>query len=52
MPTLVDPSGKLTNYTVSITNGTLTVTAAALRVTADNRSGSYGAANPVLSGDA
>ena len=29
-PTLVDPNGKLTNYTVSSTNGTLSVTAAAL----------------------
>ena len=37
-PTLVDPSGKLTNYTVSSTNGTLSVTAAGLTVAANNAS--------------
>ncbi len=50
VPTLVDPSGKLSNYTVSSTNGTLNVTAAALSVTANNASRVYGATNPVFSG--
>ena len=49
-PTLVDPNGKLANYTVTMTNGTLTVTAAALTVTANNASRTYGATNPVFSG--
>ena len=49
-PTLVDPSGKLGNYTVSSTNGTLNVTAAALTVAASNASRAYGGTNPVFSG--
>ena len=49
-PTLVDPSGKLGNYTVSSTNGTLNVTAAALSVTASNASRAYGVTNPVFTG--
>ena len=49
-PTLVDPSGKLINYTVSSTNGTLNVTAAALSVAANNASRAYGMANPPLHG--
>ena len=49
-PTLVDPSGKLGNYTVSTTNGTLNVTAAALSVTASNASRAYGVTNPVFTG--
>ena len=49
-PTLVDPSGKLGNYTVSSTNGTLNVTAAALSVTASNASRAYGITNPVFTG--
>jgi hypothetical protein len=48
--TLVDPNGKLANYSVTITNGTLTVTPAALTVTANNASRSYGAANPAFTG--
>src|SRR5207302_27050 len=48
VPTLIDPDGKLTNYTVFATNGTLTVTKATLTVTADNKSRIYGAANPTL----
>ena len=35
-PTLVDPSGKLSNYSVSTTNGTLNVTPAALTVVVNN----------------
>ena len=49
-PTLVDPSGKLVNYTVSSTNGALNVTAAALSVTASNASRAYGVTNPVFTG--
>ena len=49
-PTLVDPGGKLTNYTVCSTNGTLSVTAAGLTVAANNASRAYGATNPVFSG--
>ena len=45
-----DPSGKLSNYSVSTTNGTLNVTAAALTVAANNASRTYGATNPVFSG--
>jgi hypothetical protein len=50
LPSLNDPSSKLTNYNVTISNGTLTVTAAALTVTADNHSRVYGSANPTLTG--
>ena len=49
-PTLVDPTGKLEKYLVSITNGTLTVTKAALTVTANDATRAYGAANPPFSG--
>ncbi len=49
-PTLVDPGGKLSNYTVSSTNGTLSVTAAGLTVVANNASRVYGATNPVFNG--
>ena len=49
-PTLVDPSGKLSNYNVSTINGTLNVTAAALTVAANNASRTYGATNPALTG--
>ena len=49
-PTLVDPSGKLSNYTVSSTNGSLSVTAASLNVTANNASRAYGSANPTFTG--
>jgi hypothetical protein len=49
-PTLLDPNGKLGNYTVSSTNGTLTVTATTLTVTANNASRAYGAANPAFTG--
>ena len=37
IPALVDPTGKLGNYTVTINNGTLTVTTAILTVTAQQR---------------
>jgi 6-phosphogluconolactonase (cycloisomerase 2 family) len=50
IPALVDPTGKLGNYTVSINNGTLTVTTAILTVTANNASRFYGDSNPVFTG--
>ncbi len=51
-PALVDPTGKLGNYTwgASNVNGTLTVTAAPLAVAANSASRVYGATNPVFSG--
>src|SRR6185437_6131514 len=49
-PTLVDPTTKLTNYTVTLNNGTLTVGPAPLSVTAANASRLYGDANPVFTG--
>jgi hypothetical protein len=49
-PTLVDPNGKLANYSVTITNGTLTVTPAGLTVVANDASRAYGATNPVFTG--
>jgi len=47
---LVDPTSKLGNYTVTINNGTLTVTPATLTVTAANASMVYGDPVPALSG--
>lgn len=49
-PTLVDPTAKLTNYTVTLNNGTLTVGPAPLSVTPANASRLYGDANPPFSG--
>ncbi|HET9837172.1 MAG TPA: MBG domain-containing protein [Candidatus Angelobacter sp.] len=49
-PTLVDPTNKLGNYSVTINNGTLTVTSAVLTVTANNASRFYGDPNPVFTG--
>lgn len=48
--TLVDPAGKLSNYTVSITNGTLTITLAALTLNVDSFTRLYGDPNPVFTG--
>jgi 6-phosphogluconolactonase (cycloisomerase 2 family) len=50
IPALVDPTGKLGNYSVTINNGTLTVTSAILTVTANNASRFYGDANPLFTG--
>ena len=50
LATLVDPDGKLTNYSTTINNGSLTVNPAALSVTADNQTKTYGQANPTLTG--
>ncbi len=49
-PQLADPDSKLSNYTITINNGTLTITQALLSVFANNKSRSYGTANPVLDG--
>jgi hypothetical protein len=48
--TLVDPTQKLRNYTVTINNGTLTITPAPLTVTAANASRLYGDPNPAFTG--
>src|SRR4029077_16171459 len=45
VPTLVDPTSKLGNYTVTSTNGTLTITPAPLTVTAANATRLYGDPN-------
>ncbi|MBZ5523970.1 MAG: DUF11 domain-containing protein [Acidobacteriia bacterium] len=50
IPTLLDPAGKLPNYTVTITDGVLTITPAPLTVTAASASRVYGNANPVFTG--
>ncbi len=49
-PTLADPTGNLTNYTVTTNNGTLTVTTALVSVTANDASRTWGATNPVFTG--
>src|SRR5207247_582040 len=49
-PTLVDPDGRLGNYTVTKTPGTLSVGAVALTVTATDKARGYGADNPALDG--
>jgi 6-phosphogluconolactonase (cycloisomerase 2 family) len=50
VPTLVDPTAKLGNYTVTINNGTLTITQVPLTVTANNASRVYGDPNPAFTG--
>ena len=50
IPTLVDPTGKLSNYIVTIKNGTLTITASPLTVTAADANRPFGAPNPVFTG--
>jgi 6-phosphogluconolactonase (cycloisomerase 2 family) len=50
VPTLVDPNGKVANYTVVVNNGTLTVNAAPLTVTAANATRLFGDANPAFTG--
>ena len=49
-PTLKDPGGKLSNYTVVLQNGTLTVSPAPLSVTADDKSRVVATPNPPLTG--
>src|SRR5258707_1165403 len=48
--TLIDPTNKLGNYTVTINNGTLTVNPTPLSVTAANASRLFGTPNPPFSG--
>src|SRR5882724_12615298 len=48
--TLVDPTAKLSNYTVTSNNGTLTVNPAALTVTAADATRVYGDPNPAFTG--
>jgi hypothetical protein len=50
VPVLVDPTNKLSNYTVTIKNGSLTVNKAPLSVTANSFSRPFGSANPTLTG--
>jgi hypothetical protein len=50
MPTLADPDHKLGNYALTINNGNLAVTPATLTVSVDNKSRSYGTANPDFTG--
>src|SRR5262249_1212000 len=48
--TLIDPAGKLSNYTVAIGTGTLTINQAPLVVTPASFTRPYGAPNPNLTG--
>jgi uncharacterized repeat protein (TIGR01451 family) len=48
IPTLVDPDGRLVNYSVTTNNGTLTVNQVVLGITANNTNRFYNAANPVF----
>ena len=50
VPTLLDPDGKLGNYTLTTNYGTLTITPVSLLVCADNLARVYGAPNPPLTG--
>jgi uncharacterized repeat protein (TIGR01451 family) len=47
-PTLLDPSGRLVNYTVVTNIGTLTVNKAVLGISANSTNRIYGTANPVF----
>jgi N-acetylneuraminic acid mutarotase len=49
-PTLIDPGGRLANYTVAVNRGTLSITATPLTVTAANARRAYGAPNPQFTG--
>jgi hypothetical protein len=46
LPSMNDPDGKLSNYSVTINNGTLTVTPASLTIAADDATRGYGEPNP------
>lgn len=50
IPALVDPTGKLGNYSVTSINGVLTINPAPLSVAANNASRVYGNANPAFTG--
>lgn len=49
-PTLVDPSSRLSNYSVTSADGVLTITKAPLVIAAANASRLYGGSNPALTG--
>jgi hypothetical protein len=49
IPELLDPNGKLTNYSVTTNNGTLSVLAAPLVVSVNNAARAYGSTNPPFS---
>jgi hypothetical protein len=48
VPSLDDPDGKLTNYTVTLNNGVLTVEQAPLTARVQNQSRLYGQSNPLF----
>ncbi|MFI5103485.1 MAG: MBG domain-containing protein, partial [Terriglobales bacterium] len=48
VPALVDPTGKVGNYAVTLNNGTLTITPASLAVTVANATRAYGDPNPAF----
>jgi hypothetical protein len=50
VPTLVDPTNKLSNYTVTSTNGTLTITQAPLTIQANDATRPVGQPNPTFTG--
>jgi uncharacterized protein DUF11/MBG domain-containing protein len=50
IPALVDPTGKLPNYTVTIINGVLTINPAPLKVAANSTNRNYGSPNPTFTG--
>jgi 6-phosphogluconolactonase (cycloisomerase 2 family) len=50
VPSLVDPSGKLGNYSVTSNNGTLTIGPAPLSIIAANAARAYGSPNPIFTG--
>jgi 6-phosphogluconolactonase (cycloisomerase 2 family) len=50
VPVLLDPTGKLGNYTVTLKNGSVTVNKAPLSVTANSFSRPFGSVNPTLTG--
>ncbi|HEY7402826.1 MAG TPA: hypothetical protein VIB39_04855 [Candidatus Angelobacter sp.] len=50
IPTLADPNGRLSNYTVTSNNGVLTIDPAPLSVVAADATRQTGTANPVFTG--
>jgi len=50
VPVVLDPTGKLGNYTVTLRNGSVTVNKAPLSVTANSFSRPFGSVNPTLTG--
>jgi hypothetical protein len=50
VPALNDPTGKLSNYSVTTNKGALVITPGTLTVTTDNQNRTYGATNPIFTG--